>query len=258
MTGLSGRVAVVASALHEDLRLAVKIAQEAGFAGVQLDPRMGAIDLLGLSQSGRRELLGLLRSHQLEPVGLRVDLGAKGISAGADIDAVLDRIEKILALAPGLACPLICVDLGPPPADAALLELARRADRHGVIVAFRGELLSMTDLEKAAKTGDCPWFGIDLDPVAVLRDELTGDEIFSRLGQLVRHVRARDAVIGTDHRTKTVIVGKGAVDWPALLANLEGAAFNGWITVDPSELQMRRAAASAAIQFLDPSPDSGS
>jgi sugar phosphate isomerase/epimerase len=243
--GSARRLAVVARALHDDFRTAAKLAREAGFAGLQLDPRLGELDLVSLSQSGQRELLSVFRANQLELASLRIDLGAKGLSAGTDIDATLDRIEKILSVAQALARPIVCIELGPPPADAALLELARRADRHGVILALRGELVSFSDLEKSAKTGDCPWFGIDFDPVAALRDEWSSDEIFSRMGQLIRHVRARDAILGSEKRTKPVVIGTGSLDWRKLLADLEGAGFRGWVTIDPVELPQPRAAAQS-------------
>ena len=173
------RPAVVAAALSEDFRAAAKLAREAGFAAIQLGQRLGGLDLLSLSQSGRRELRSILRAEALELVGLRLDLGGKGLGPGADIDAALDGIEKLLAAAVGLQSPLVCVDLGAVPTettaaatlDAALAELGRRADRHGVVVAFRSELAGFAAIDRALKSAACPWFGIDLDPVAMLIDE---------------------------------------------------------------------------------------
>jgi sugar phosphate isomerase/epimerase len=240
-------LAVVARAFDDDFRNAAKLAREAGFAGLQLDPRLGELDLVSLSQSGQRELLSVFRANQLELASLRIDLGAKGLSAGTDIDATLDRIEKILSVAQALGRPIVCIELGPPPADTALIELARRADRHGVILALRGELVSFSDLEKAAKTGNCPWFGIDFDPVAALRDEWTSDEVLSQMGQLIRHVRARDAILGSEKRTKPAVIGSGSVDWTKLIADLDGTAFQGWITIDPLELTNRKTAAETGL-----------
>ncbi len=134
--------------------------------------------------------------------------------------------------------------------DAALADLGRRADRYGVTVALRSDLSPFSALERALRQASCPWFGIDLDPVAMLRDEWEPDEIFSRLGSLVRHVRGHDALRGADRRTKAAILGKGDTNWGELLANLDAAGYNGWITVDPLELPDRRAAASAAAKHL--------
>jgi sugar phosphate isomerase/epimerase len=134
--------------------------------------------------------------------------------------------------------------------DGALFELGRHADRYRVTVAFRSELASFSALERALQAAACPWFGVDLDPVAVLRDEWDLDEVFSRLGSFFRHVRARDAVRGADRRTKPAVVGQGSVNWGQLLSNLEGAGYASWITVDPTELADRMAAAVAARRHI--------
>jgi sugar phosphate isomerase/epimerase len=76
------------------------------------------------------------------------------------------------------------------------------------------------------------------------------EETFSRLGALIRHVRARDAIKGTAHRTKPAILGRGDTDWPHLLANLDGAGYEGWLTIDPVDLPDRRAAAVAGLAYL--------
>jgi sugar phosphate isomerase/epimerase len=134
--------------------------------------------------------------------------------------------------------------------DDALSELGRRADRYGVVLAFRSELSSLAALVRAVRQSGCPWFGVDLDPVSVVRDEWDLDETFSQLGSLVRHVRARDAIRGADRRTKPAAVGNGDVNWEHLLSNLDGAGYAGWITVDPLELPDRTRAAAQARERL--------
>ncbi|HEY1922678.1 MAG TPA: TIM barrel protein [Tepidisphaeraceae bacterium] len=318
MSGSSGKsrqLAVVAAAMADDLRAAALTARALGFAALQLDVRLGNLDITQLSQSGRREVRSILRSRDLDLSGLRFDLGSKaaqslpsyplspvrrgegqgeGLGPRADIDASLDRVESVLEAAAGLQCPLVCIDLGPLPAplpsektpstispeiagdiiipaarenkseksprkfdtkfaasvDSALAELGRRADRHGVMIAFRSDLSSFAALDRALKTAACQWFGVDLDPVAILTDDWPTDEIFSRLGNAIRHVRARDALLGADRRTKPAIIGNGSVKWGQLLNNLESAGFNGWITLDPMELPNRKTAAANGVVAL--------
>jgi sugar phosphate isomerase/epimerase len=134
--------------------------------------------------------------------------------------------------------------------DGALAELGRRADRYGATVAFRSDLASFAALERVLRQADCPSFGIDLDPVALLRDAWEGDEVFSRLGGLIRHVRGRDATGGADRRTTPAVLGQGDTSWEQLLANLDAAGYSGWITVDPIELSDRAAAATQARERL--------
>jgi len=166
-----------------------------------------------------------------------------------------DLLGPILIPAPAASPP---PDISPTPADiaqiaqiqSALEELGRRADRFSVTFALRSELSSLASLEAALRGANCPWFGVDLDPVALLRDEWTLDETLSALGPLIRHVRARDALIGMDRRTRPAPIGAGATDWPRLLADLDSAGFHGWFTVDPTELPNRTDAASAGLAAL--------
>jgi sugar phosphate isomerase/epimerase len=118
------------------------------------------------------------------------------------------------------------------------------------MVAFRSDLSSFAALDRALRRADCPWFGVDLDPVAVLRDAWDVDEVFSRLGGQVRHVLGRDATRGADRRTKPAVVGKGGTDWPKLLSNLDEAGYSGWITVAPIELTDRQSGATQAREHL--------
>ncbi len=134
--------------------------------------------------------------------------------------------------------------------DSAMVELGRRSDRYGVVLAFRADLNSYAALERALRAADCPYFGIDFDPVALLRDVLELDELFSRLGGLIRHVRGRAAAGGQGGRTKPAAVGRGDTDWPQLLARLDEAGYHGWVTLDPLELGDRAAGAVMGRKHL--------
>lgn len=163
-----------------------------------------------------------------------------------------------LILLPESSVPATAEEPQSPPPDpafvsqvnAAMVELGRRADRYSVILAFRTELASFASLHETLRQANCPWFGVDFDPVAVLRDSWDLDAVFSASGPLVRHVRGRDAIAGAEHRTKPSVLGKGSVDWPAILSNLDHAGYHGWITIDPVDLTERTAAAVAGLKYL--------
>lgn len=136
--------------------------------------------------------------------------------------------------------------------DSVMSELGRRADRHGVTLGFRSDLSSLAALERTIAVTGCPWFAVDLDPVAVLRDEWSMEETFSRLGQWIKHVRVRDAAAGMDKRTRPAPVGRGSLDWREIRNNLDELAYGKWLVVDPTELQDRLTGARAAKVIFAP------
>jgi sugar phosphate isomerase/epimerase len=294
------QIAVVAAVMSADPREAVTASRAAGFGGIEFDAVSPTLDLTQLSQTGRREFQQVLRSNDQQLAALRVDLGIKGLSLGADIDRLLARLLKVMESAKGLsATPMVCIDVGPlpepaaqskptprvtpqqagliivpepapPPAqesqpvagpdaglvaqvDNAFREVCVLADRVGVTVAIRSDLASFAAIDHVLATAACPWLGVDLDPVGILRDQWNKDEIFSRFGSLVRHVRGRDAVVGANHRTLPTVIGKGSVNWPELLGNLDATGFKGWLTIDSMELTDLRGSAVAGLGFIQTS-----
>ena len=134
--------------------------------------------------------------------------------------------------------------------DSALAEIGNRADRYGIPLALHSELSGFASLIHALRSVDCPSFGVNLDPVAMLRDEWDMDQVFSAAGPSIRHLRAHDAILGDRHRTQPASIGTGAVNWPQLFSNLRHADYHGWITLDTAPLPNRPAAATAGRGYL--------
>lgn len=67
---------------------------------------------------------------------LFVDAGAKGLMPGGDIDRVIARLDKVMETAAGLACRLVCVDIGPLPAPVVEIKprKAIRPEEAGIII----------------------------------------------------------------------------------------------------------------------------
>jgi sugar phosphate isomerase/epimerase len=297
MTGRPLKLGVVAATMSADPREAAAASRAAGFAGLLIDAISPTLNVTELSQTGRREFAQVLRSNDQQLVGLRAEIGGKGLTTGVDIDRILSGLGKIIEAAKGLSpTPMVVLDVGPLPqpaadvkqpprvtpeqagliiipemkpappqesrpvpgpdpallaqVDNALRELCALADRVGGTVALSSDLASFAALDRALAAVACPWLAVDLDPIAMLHDDWTADEIFSRLGSQIRHVRGRDALAGADKRTKPAPIGRGSIDWPKLLSDLDAASYRGWITIDPLELTDRRAAAIAGLAHL--------
>jgi sugar phosphate isomerase/epimerase len=249
---------VVAAALSNDARDAAATARNAGFNGLQFDAVTASLDLTALSITGRREFRHMLAQQDQVLCGLTASAGS--VLPGGDLDKLLWRLDRILETAAGLAAPMLCLDLGilPRPDDttfttqtsAVMVELGRMADRYGIVLAMRSDLSGLESVRRVIEEANCPWFGIDLDPVAVLQDGGTAEAAMTKFARLLRHVRGRDALVGLDHRSRSTPIGKGNVDWPRFFIALDAAQFGGWITLDTIALTERAAGAVAGLNYL--------
>lgn len=136
MTPQTFKLGIAASALGNDVRQAPRIARTLGFDGLQFDADSSLLNLIDLAPSGRREFLRLLSTQDRELVGLRFDLGSKGLSPGADVDRAIDRLDKVFSAAAAMASPLVCVDVGPLPAPAVVAKPKLRIspDQAGLLI----------------------------------------------------------------------------------------------------------------------------
>src|SRR5207253_3224264 len=73
------------------------------------------LSLPELSLSGRRELLHVLRSQDLQLIGLRTEIGPRGFAPDSDIDRAISSLDRTMETAAGLQAPLVCLDIGPLP-----------------------------------------------------------------------------------------------------------------------------------------------
>ena len=227
--------------------------------GLADDQICGTVRLYPLGADGRwkGDRLAVLASHRHLGLGaplVCLDIGPLPAAPRAAIakPKVTPGMSGLILLPESTVSEPEPIEHSPPPdpaflaqVTAAMDEIGHRADRYSVMFAFRSELASFAALKQAVLSVNCPWFGIDLDPVAILRDTWDMDEVFSQLGPLIRHVRGRDALVGADRRTKPATIGQGKADWPALLHNLDQSGYRGWITIDPIDLPNRHAAATA-------------
>src|SRR5687768_10269461 len=145
------KLAVVASAFSNDPRTAPAVARKAGFRGLLFDARGGGLDVTELSGTGRREFRHLLGAQDQQLVGLRHDLGSRGLGPGADVDRELSRLQKVMEAATGLGAPLVCVDLGPLPVPVEV-----EPPKPKVTPELAGLILLPTSATEAAKPQTAP------------------------------------------------------------------------------------------------------
>lgn len=244
--------------LELPFRRALAEAERLGVGGVQFDA-VGELSPETLSQTGRRQIRHLLRTHNLEMTALGCPL-RHGLDEAANLDARLEHVRKVLSLSFELDARIAIVQAGRIEADAkadapgnrllteSLLTLGQYGDRVGATLCLETGLEAPDALQTFLDRFDTGGLGVNLDPANLLLNGFDPCAAIPTLGQRIKHVHARDARKG---RSSTEVpLGHGSIDWLLLLARLTEIEYRGWLVLNREEGQSRRADMASGVTFL--------
>jgi sugar phosphate isomerase/epimerase len=253
------KIGIHLESLKLPLRRGLQECERLGVSGVQLDAT-GDLSPKALSQTGRRELLHLLRSHNLELTALGCPL-RHGLDVAQEQDARIDHVRKVLSLSFDLGARKTIVQAGRIPEDPesprgrlmteALLALGHHGDRTGTVVALETGLESGQVLRSFLDRFDTGGLGVNLDPANLLINGFDPVESARALQGKIVHVHAKDARTATASRAaQEVPLGHGDIDWLQYFGVLEEIEYRGWLTLERDSGETRLADIVAGVQFL--------
>ncbi len=241
------------------LRRALQEAERLGVGGVQVDA-VGVLSPKTLSQTGRRQFLHLLRTHNLELTALGCPL-RHGLDTAENQEGRIDHIRKVMSLSFDLGPRIAIIQAGrvPAPDDVsaraaimaeALTVLGQHGDRSGTVLALETGLESGAALRQYLDRFDTGGLGVNLDPANLLVHDFDPYESARALQGKVVHGHAKDArKSGASRSAQEVPLGAGDIDWMQWLGVLEEIEYRGWLVVErdsggsPQEM-------AAAVGFL--------
>lgn len=253
------KIGVCLESLGLPFRQALQRAATMGVRGIQMSA-VGELSPHKLSDTGRRELRTLFRSHELELTALHCPL-RYGIDAADNQDARIDYIRQIMTLAFELGPRLVIVPLPkiPEEADApraavmrnTLLELGRHGDRSGSALALEIGFDGGESVRDYLRTFECGSLGVHYDPVNLLLHDRDPIKNILPLQGKILHTQARDARLATVSRTAAETpIGAGDIDWMGYFATLASIDYRGWVVVKREIGDNRLADVEAGVQFL--------
>jgi len=242
------------------LRRALQEAERIGVSGVQVDA-VGDLSPNTLSQTGRREFLHLLRSHNLQLTALGCPL-RHGLDTPENQEGRIDHIRKVMSLSFDLGPRIVIAQVGRVPSEdevsarttlltEALTVLGQHGDRSGTVLALETGLESGAALRKYLDRFDTGGLGVNLDPANLLMRDFDPYESARALQGKVVHCHAKDArKSGASRAAQEVPLGAGDIDWMRFLSVLEEIEYRGWLVAEretggggPQEM-------AAAVGFL--------
>jgi sugar phosphate isomerase/epimerase len=241
------------------LKPALFQAQKLGVPGVELDAA-GELAPKKLSETGRRQLRHLLRSHNLDLTSLNCPL-RHGLDALENQEARIDHVRQVMTLSSDMGPRRVILHAGQILEDEqdqrqirlieGLTVLAQHGDRIGVTLALETGVDNPVLLEKFLCRFDSGSLAVNYDPAGLL---MNGHDPFAAARLLSRRIvqtRARDARTAMSGRTvQEVALGHGDLDWLRVLASLEEIAYRGWVVIERNGSTDPAADMTAAVRLL--------
>jgi sugar phosphate isomerase/epimerase len=253
------KIGVRLECLGLPLRKALPHVAGLGVGGVQIDA-LGDLSPERLSETGRRELRQVLRTHNLELTAQGCPL-RHGLDVAENQQPRLEHIRKVMSQSYELGARRVVIEAGRVPEDlasprAALMDealrnLAQHGDRIGVVLALETGLESGQELRSYLDRFDTGSLGVNLDPANLLLNRFDVLESVRALHGKLVHSHARDARTGRASRAAAEVpLGHGDIDWLAYLETLEEVEYCGWLIIERESGDQRLADIEASVGFL--------
>ena len=275
------KLGISLKSLGQPFRRSLPLAQKLGAAAIELEAT-GELAPKNLTQTGRREITHLLRSHDLTVSALACPL-RRGLDVAENLEPRLEQIRDAMALSFELGARLVILPVGkipvsqPAPAEPpaarqeepliiapstashlskaeksenlmkeSLDALGRHGDRTGVIVALESGLDDPAALVAYLERFDAGSLGVNYNPANLVLNGFSAYEAIRTFAKRLVHAHGQDARRINPSKWGTVPVGHGDLDWMQLLAHFAEIDYRGHLTVladDQAEL-------AAGIAFL--------
>lgn len=250
------KIGVPTRALRLPLRRAIEVAAQTAADGVEIDLRT-EFPLADLSQTAIREIRKLSDDLRLK-IGVVHYPTRRGLDDPDQLERRLEAIRRAMEGAYHLGARVVTQRLGSLPLEdeprrdtlrESLMWLSAAGVRSGAQLALEwgGDPQQLASL--IAEVGE--GLGVSLNPALLAAQGHLVDDALEILAPHLLHVRAIDAV--RDLRqggTLDVELGRGSIDFPQLMAQLEGIDYRGWITAGRSDAPHPLEELSNAVAYL--------
>ena len=251
------KIGVCLSALGLSFRRGLEELRRLGVGGVEL-AASGELAPDRLSQTGRRELKHLLRSHNVELTALSCPL-RRGLDSADNLQPRIEHVQKVLSLSFDLGPRLAIVQAGQAPEKAddsrggflteSLRTLAQYGDKIGATLALETGLESGEVMRQFLDGFDTGSLAVNFNPGNLLISGIDPYASARALAGRIVHAHAKDARVAAASRAaREVPLGHGDIDWLQLLAVLEEIDYHGWLAIEREGANPGEVA--AGVEFL--------
>lgn len=257
------RKSVALESLGPDFRQSLETAATIGAEAVEINART-QVGLEEISRTAIRQIRKWLADYRLTVAVVSFPT-RRGLHDPEGIDRRISGLQRAMKFANDLGCRIVSSQgMRLPDEDdgdrleqlrTVLEDLSRFSLKSGAGLALRTGASDGTRLAGLLTQLPDHAVGIDFDPAGLLLHGHDPVPAMKLLSSSVVHFRARDAVRDRSlpGEGAEVALGRGSVDFPALLAGLEERGYGGYVTVQRQVLPGGQAVAdcSRAMEYLD-------
>jgi sugar phosphate isomerase/epimerase len=253
------RIAAQTSCFAQPFRKALHTLAQLGCDGVQIDARR-ELRPAELSDTGLRQLRKLLDDLNLR-VGAVAFPTRRGLSSSDDLQRRVEATIEAMRFASRLGARVLICTLGgmteaaDDPLRATLTDvlatLASHSHRLGVRLAAQTGDTKPQVLNDFLATLPEGSLGLNLHPAQLITHGISPQEFVSTVGQHIFHVHAIDAVHDLSGGGSTEVeLGRGSVDFPALVGQLEEHNYRDWLTIERRHSSQPMEDVGNSVKFL--------
>jgi len=235
------RVGIHLVSLRLPLGKGIALAAKLGADAVEIDARR-QLKPSELSQTALRQLKKMLDDYRLRVCAISFRT-RRGYDVSDELDARVDGTKAAMGMAAALGATVVVNHVGQIPAEPkgnewnlllqVLTDLGRHGHHVGAFLVAQTGVTSGEDLERLIAALPEGTMGVDLDPGQLVVNGHSPIDAALRLGRHVMHVRATDAAREAGRsRGLEVPLGRGSVDFAALLGGLEERGYRGYFTIE--------------------------
>ncbi len=256
---LERKIGVRLASLRQPLKKALHTAAQLGAEAVEIDAR-GELKPSELSQTGIRHLLKMLENLNLRvcAVGFAT---RRGYEVAEDLDRRIDATKAAMRMAFSLGAGSVVNQIGRLPGEnetsswatitQSLTDLGQFGQHVGAMLAAETGATTLEEWQRLLDAVPVNSFHLCLNPGESVMHGQNPEELVAGVPTPIGHVRisdgARDLARG---RGVQVPIGRGSVDFPAVLASLEQHGYRGYLCVVRDECEEPVEDIANGIQYL--------
>lgn len=253
------KIGIGLSSLKQPFKQALHTASRLGATGIEIDAR-NEIRPSELSDTGRRQLRKMLDDLNLRVAAVRFPT-QRGYEVLADLERRIDATKEAMRFAYSLGANVVINAVGYVPEDVNHVAYDQLQVSLGDLAGFGQHVGAML----ACETGSEPverlvglidslaeqTIGIAFNPANLLVNDCYSEDAIAVCASRTLVVTARDAVRDLARRRgMDVPLGRGSIDFPQILGQLEQQRYPGWYIVDRPNSDQPIQDLGNAIQFL--------